>query len=307
MKNLIIVFVTFFSISIFAQESLDITINPLIKGTLIHSKDQMYKTNLVILIAGSGPTDRNGNQKGMVNNSLKFLAEGIVDLKTDVFRFDKSIIAQIAAGKIDETKNLFQSNIDDVLDIIKYFKANYKYKKIIIAGHSEGSLVGMVAANGNADGFISIAGAGRSANLIIDEQVAKQMPDVKDEVHANLEMLKKGQTFENKNPNLAMLFRASVQPYLISWFQFNPQDEIKKLTIPVLIVNGTKDIQVSIDDAKLLKNAKPDSKLELIENMNHVFKEIKGETPENMASYSNPSLPVCKDLISKIKDFLKVF
>jgi uncharacterized protein len=307
MKNLILLFVIFFSISIFSQENIDITINPLIKGTLIHSKDQMYKTNLVIFIAGSGPTDRNGNQKGMVNNSLKFLAEGIVDPKTDVFRFDKSIIAQIAAGKIDETKNLFQNNIDDVLDIIKYFRANYNYKKIIIAGHSEGSLVGMVAANGNVDGFISLAGAGRSADLIVDEQVAKQMPEVKDEVHADLEMLKKGQTFENKNPNLAMLFRASVQPYLISWFKFNPQNEIKKLKIPVLIINGTKDIQVSIDDAKLLNNANPSSKLELIENMNHLFKEIKGDNSENMASYSNPSLPVSKGLILKIKDFLKSF
>jgi uncharacterized protein len=307
MKNLILVFVTFFSLSNFAQENVDITINPLIKGTLIHSKDQMYKTNLVIFIAGSGPTDRNGNQKGMVNNSLKFLAEGIMDIKTDVFRFDKSIIAQIASGKIDETKSLFQNNVNDVLDIIKYFKANYTYKKFIIAGHSEGSLVGMLAANGNADGFISLAGAGRSADLILEEQIAKQMPEIKDEVHADLEILKKGQTFENKNPNLTMLFRASVQPYLISWFKFDPQVEIKKLIIPVLIINGTKDIQVSIDEAKLLKDANPNSKLELIENMNHLFKEIKGDNTENIASYSNPSLPISKVLILKIKDFLKQF
>ncbi len=306
MKNLILLFVTFFSISISAQESVDITINPLIKGTLI-SKSENNKTNLVIFIAGSGPTDRNGNQKGMVNNSLKFLAEGIVDAKTDVFRFDKSIIAQIASGKIDETKNLFQNNIDDVLDIIKYFRANYKYKKIIIAGHSEGSLVGMLAAKDNADGFISLAGAGRSADQILNEQIAKQMPEVKDEVHADLEILKKGQTFENKNPNLAMLFRASVQPYLVSWFKFDPQVEIKKLNIPVLIINGTKDIQVSINDAKLLKDANSNSKLELIENMNHLFKEIKGDNTENMASYSNPSLPVSKNLILKIKDFLIQF
>ncbi len=307
MKNLILLFITFFTISIFSQESVDITINPLIKGTLIYTKDQMYKTNLVIFIAGSGPTDRNGNQKGMVNNSLKFLAEGIMDTKTDVFRFDKSIIAQIASGKIDETKSSFQNNIDDVLDIIKYFKANYTYKKIIIAGHSEGSLVGMLASNGTVDGFISLSGAGRSADFILEEQIAKQMPDVKDEVHTDLELLKKGQTFENKNPNLAMLFRASVQPYLISWFKFNPQVEIKKLNIPVLIINGTKDIQVSIDEAKLLKNANPNAKLELIENMNHLFKEIKGDNSENMASYSNPSLPVSKNLILKIKDFLKQF
>ncbi len=306
MKNLILLFVAFLSISIFAQENVDITINPLIKGTLI-SKSENNKTNLVIIIAGSGPTDRNGNQKGMVNNSLKFLAEGIVDAKTDVFRFDKSIIAQIAAGKIDETKILFQNNIDDVLDIIKYFRANYKYKKIIIAGHSEGSLVGMIAANGTADGFISLAGAGRSADLIIEEQIEKQAPTLKDEVHNYFMILKTGKTFELKNIMLSSLFRASVQPYLISMIKLNPQTEIKKLNIPVLILNGTKDIQVSVEDAKLLNSAKPDSKLELIEDMNHLFKEIKGDITENMASYSNPSLAVSKDLIIKIKDFLAQF
>lgn len=104
---------------------------------------------------------------------------------------------------------------------------------------------------------------------------------------------------------LASLFRESVQPCMISWIKYNPQDEIKKLKIPVLVINGTKDLQVSISEAELLKQAKPDAKMEIIENMNHLFKEIKGDEKENMATYTNPDLPVMKELISKINLFIK--
>jgi uncharacterized protein len=301
MKKIITILVTLFSMSVFSQEKLDITINPLIKGTLI-SKSEKNKTNLTIIIAGSGPTDRDGNQATMKNNSLKFLAEGIVNPKNDVFTFDKRIFAQMASGKLDEKNLSFTDMITDVQDIIKYFKT--KYKKTIIIGHSEGSLVGMIAANGSADAFISLSGPGRPADFIIEEQIAKQAPTMVDEVHKNFEILRTGKTFENKNAMLGSLFRESVQPYLISWMKYNPQDEIKKLKIPTLIVNGTKDLQVGVTDAELLKKAKPNAKLEIIANMNHVLKEIKGDNSENMASYSNPNLPVINELIIKINAFI---
>jgi uncharacterized protein len=301
MKKIITILVTLFSMSVFSQEKLDITINPLIKGTLI-SKSEKNKTNLTIIIAGSGPTDRDGNQTTIKNNSLKFLAEGIVNPKNDVFTFDKRIFAQMASGKLDEKNLSFTDMITDVQDIIKYFKT--KYKKIIIIGHSEGSLVGMIAANGSADAFISLSGPGRPADFIIEEQIAKQAPTMVDEVHKNFEILRTGKTFENKNAMLGSLFRESVQPYLISWMKYNPQDEIKKLKIPTLIVNGTKDLQVGVTDAEFLKKSKPNAKLEIITNMNHVLKEIKGDNSENIASYSNPKLPVVNELIIKINAFI---
>jgi len=103
---------------------------------------------------------------------------------------------------------------------------------------------------------------------------------------------------------LASLFRESVQPYMISWIKYVPQEEIKKLTVPVLIVNGTKDLQVSATEAQLLKAAKPDASIAIIENMNHIFKEIKGDDKENQESYSNPELSVIPELISKITGFI---
>lgn len=282
-----------------------IAINPLLNGSLYTPLKQSKKSTLVILIAGSGPTDRDGNQKTITNNSLKYLSEDLAENGIATFSYDKRIIAQMASGTVNEATLSFDDFIADAKDVFTYFKNQKKYNKIIIAGHSEGSLIGMIAADNNADAFISLAGAGRTIDAVIAEQVEKQAPFLKEEVQKNLEILKSGKTFELKNQMLASLFRASVQPYMISWIKYNPQDEIKKLKIPILLINGTKDLQVSVGDAELLKKSKPNAELVIIENMNHIFKEIEGDDNENMKSYNNPDLVVSEKLITTITLFIK--
>ena len=110
---------------------------------------------------------------------------------------------------------------------------------------------------------------------------------------------------ELKNEMLGIIFRESVQPYMISWLKYNPQQEIAKLKIPTLIVNGTKDMQVSVGEAELLKAAKPDAKLEIITNMNHIFKEINGDEAENIASYSKPEIPIITQIPTIVTGFVK--
>jgi hypothetical protein len=310
MKKIILLAVVLFSTLAFSQDAIefskaDIEINSLLKGTLYSPLKQSKKTNLVILIAGSGPTDRDGNQKGLTNNSLKLLAQALANNGIAVYSYDKRIFAQIASGKLDEASLSFDNFIDDAKAVIHYFKNQKKYHSITIAGHSEGALIGMVAANGNADAYISIAGAGRPIDEVLLEQIGKQAPFLKEEVQKNLETLKSGTTFELKNQMLASLFRASVQPYMISWIKYNPQTEIKKLQIPTLLINGDKDIQVSVQDAQLLQQAKPDAQLQIIPNMNHIFKLIKGDDVENKASYTNPDLPIATDLSQLITTFIK--
>jgi len=310
MKKIILLAVVLFSAFSFGQQTVGflkttIEINSLLKGTLYSPLKKSKKTNLVILIAGSGPTDRKKNQKGLTNNSLKFLAEALANNGIAVYSYDKRIFAQIASGKLDEASLSFDNFIDDAKAVIHYFKNQKKYHSITIAGHSEGALIGMVAANGNADAYISIAGAGRPIDEVLLEQIGKQAPFLKEEVQKNLETLKSGTTFELKNQMLASLFRTSVQPYMISWIKYNPQAEIKKLQIPTLLINGDKDIQVSVQDAQLLQQAKPDAQLKIIPNMNHIFKLIKGDDAENKASYTNPDLPIATDLSELITTFIK--
>jgi len=307
MKKLfwLLVFINCFA---FSQEDnitkQEVEVNSLIKGTLFSPYKETAQTKLVILIAGSGPTNRSGNSTvGGINNSLKFLAEGLAKNGIAVYSYDKRIFAQMIAKTLDEKNLSFEDFIQDAKDVATYFKSQKKYSKIIIAGHSEGSLIGMVAALNNADGYISIAGAGRPIDEVLLEQLTKQSPSIKEEAQKGLVALKQGNTFENKNPMLSSLFRESVQPYMISWIKYNPQVEITKLSIPILIINGTKDIQVPPSDAELLHAAYTKSELKIIENMNHIFKEIKVDS-DNGKSYNNPNLPVMPELISSITQYI---
>jgi fermentation-respiration switch protein FrsA (DUF1100 family) len=119
-----------------------------------------------------------------------------------------------------------------------------------------------------------------------------------------IDSLKKGTTVENVNPMFKSLFRLSVQPYLISWFRYDPQIEIQKLGIPILIIQGTNDIQITVEDAKRLSRANPKSHLVLIEKMNHIFRTVEGDRQENMAAYNNPSLPLADELVKDITSFI---
>ena len=145
---------------IFKKE--EININTLLKGSLYTPLKKSKEETLVILIAGSGPTDKNGNQKNLVNNSLKYLCEGLAQNDIAAFSYDKRMFAQISLGTLNEATLSFEDFINDAKAVFTYFKNQKKYNKIIIAGHSEGSLIGMIAANNNADAFISIAGPGRT-------------------------------------------------------------------------------------------------------------------------------------------------
>jgi esterase/lipase len=309
MKNFFFILLLLVSVTVFSQEnkttSQEIVVNSLIKGTLFSPEKVSKKTKLVILIAGSGPTNRSGNSTmGGINNSLKFLAEGLTQNGIAVYSYDKRIFAQMITKTVDEKTLSFEDFINDTKDVITYFKSQKKYSKIIIAGHSEGALIGMVASLNNADGYVSLAGAGRCIDEVLLEQLGKQSPKLKDAAQDGFVSLKEGKTFENKNPMLASIFRESVQPYMISWIKYNPQVEIKKLTIPILLINGTKDLQVPATDAELLHVANSKSEVKIIENMNHIFKEITVDE-DNLKSYSDPKLPVIPEIISILTTFVK--
>lgn len=273
-----------------------------IKGTLVLPKN-VKKPPLVIIIPGSGPTDRNGNNAMMKNNSLQLLANELSKNNIASYRYDKNALHYPKKAKIDTLT--FKTFVYEAQQIIKYFKKEHQYSKIIVLGHSQGSLVGMLASKNKADGFISLAGAGESIDKTILTQISAQAPMLISETQSILNQLKAGNKVEKVNPMLASLFHPSVQSFLISWIHYQPEKEIKNLQIPILIINGTKDLQIATSNAELLHKQQPKSKLILIENMNHILKEIKGDVTENMQSYNNPNLPVSKELINVIVTFVK--
>jgi len=279
-----------------------ISISKWIDGTLL-SPNISEKLNLAIIIAGSGPTNRNGNQNFLKNNSLKKLAEELSNNGIATFRYDKRIVKQIRKGNVD--KNImFDDFVSDASDVIEYFRAKKSYSKIYIIGHSQGSLVGMLSAKDKADGFISLAGAGQNIGDVLVEQATKMDPKLGEETQPVVERLKQGKTVKDYPSALASVFRADIQAFMINWMKYNPTESIKTLNMPILLINGTKDLQVSENEAKLLKEANKKATLIIIENMNHVLFEIKGDDLENSKSYNESFRPISPELISSIIEFI---
>ena len=282
----------------------NISINTLIDGTLLIPK-KSKEIPLVILIQGSGPTDRDGNQKELKNNSLKYLAEGLYKKGIASFRYDKRLVKLILEGKFNEIDANFNDFIDDAKQVALHFSNDKRFSKIIIAGHSQGSLVGMIVAQEKyVDGFISLAGAGQEIDDVVIDQLKVQAPALVENARQSFDDLRVNGIAQNYDPSLASIFRPSIQFFMFSWMQYNPQTEIAKLKIPVLIINGDKDIQVQVSEAEKLKAANPSSKLVIIPSMNHIFKKIKGNFIENQQSYNIETLPVMKQLISEVSNFI---
>lgn len=264
---------------------------------------------LMVIIAGSGPTDRNGNSIALPgkNNSLKMLAEDLAAEGVATIRYDKRGVGENTslAGKEEDLR--FDQYINDAAAWIEFAKTDKRFSQVGIIGHSEGSLIGMVAAKkAEADVFISLAGAGRPIDQILLEQLQTQLPEnLMEESTTILDRLKQGEQVKTVSPELQSIFRPSVQPYVISWLQYEPVGQIQKLNTPVLIVNGSLDIQVPVKDAELLHQAKKDSNFLIVENMNHILKEAPEDREGNIATYSNPDLPLAKGLIDGVVDFLK--
>lgn len=270
-------------------------------GTITTPKS-FNKIPVALLIAGSGPTDRNGNNPIAMNGGLKKLAYALADNNIASLRFDKRGIQEsIAAGKSEKDLR-FDDYVKDAQEWITLLKADKRFRSVIIIGHSEGSLIGLMAA-AKADKFISLAGAGRSADIILKEQLRKQPENIKALAFPIIDSLKAGKLVENTDPMFASLFRASVQPYMISWLAKDPQVLIKNLTMPVLIIQGSNDLQVSVEDAKFLANSKPDAKMVIIKNMNHIFRIVEGDANANFATYNKSQLPVSEEMVKSIVTF----
>lgn len=262
----------------------------------------------LVIVAGSGATDLDGNTYGLQgkNNSLKMLAEALAEKGYASLRYNKRIFAGFS-----EVNLTFEDFVTDAVNAYKMLDEHPKTAQVGFAGHSQGSLVCMLAARQvNAAFYISIAGAGQAFDEIISKQLhanpanPKPLIEKAEEIMAEL---KKGNTVSEVPPVLASLFRPTVQNFIGSWMKYSPTEEIAKLKIPSLIINGTNDIQVSVEDAKMLHGAATAKKVLLtIDKMNHVLKDAPEERQANIATYSDEKLALSIGLIPGITSFLGV-
>jgi len=275
-----------------------------LSGTLTMPAHANSKIPLVIIIAGSGPTDRNCNGQGFKSDAYKKMATQLALNGIATYRYDKRGIGKSSVENFKEEDINFEVMIDDAKAIITHFEKDTRFSKMTIAGHSEGSLVGMMAVTENQK-YISIAGSGFPISEILKEQLKDKLGPMKNVVYAKIDSLQQGKNVANDLMGLESLFRPSVQPFLKTWMALNPAKEIKKLKSPILIVNGTHDLQVSEKNALALNKANSNSKLVLVPNMNHLLTEIESEKAEdNYASYQNPTLPISKKMMDEVILFI---
>jgi pimeloyl-ACP methyl ester carboxylesterase len=274
-------------------------------GTLCSPK-KFDKIPVALIIAGSGPTDRDGNNAmGLKTDAYKILAHKLCNQGIATLRYDKRGIAESKTAMKSEADLTFDDYINDANGWIEFLEHDKIFSKIIIIGHSEGSLIGMNAAIKDVDKYVSLAGAGERIDKTLKKQLASLPPMGRDTAYKMLDSLAKGKTVTHVDVTLYSLFRPSVQPYLISWIKHDPQVDIKKLAIPVLILQGTSDLQVDTNDARKLSVADPKAKLVFLKGMNHVLRDVGDDKEANKKSYADPTMPMDENLIKDIVDFIK--
>ncbi|HEU4565635.1 MAG TPA: alpha/beta fold hydrolase [Gemmatimonadaceae bacterium] len=264
---------------------------------------------VVLFIAGSGPTDRNGNSPLIpgANNSLQLLADALAANGIASLRYDKRGIGESRGVTVSESDIRLETYVDDAAAWVKRLRADPRFTTVTIVGHSEGSLIGMLAAErAGADAVVSIAGVGRRADRVIHDQLAPRLPpDLMARSDSILASLVAGKTVDAVPPELAALYRPSVQPYFISWLRHDPAAVAARLAVPLLVAQGTTDIQVPVADAELLAKAQPRARLLVINGMNHVLKHVPADPAAQQKSYGDPSLPVAPELVDGIVEFVK--
>ena len=262
---------------------------------------------VVLIISGSGPTDRDGNNPdGGRNDSLKRLAWVLAKHNIASVRYDKRGVAASLAATPDERNLTLDAYVADAVAWGKQLKADPRLGQLIVLGHSEGALIAsLAAAQLDAAGVISISGTARPVDQVLRQQLSYRLPPAL-MVRSNelLDSLKAGQVDNDVPPALQVIFRPSVQPYLITLFREDPAAAFARLKMPALIIQGSNDIQVSVDDARVLKAAKPDAQLTLIDGMNHVLRIVPNDLKRQLASYKDPQLPLAAELGRSIISFI---
>ena len=262
---------------------------------------------VVLIISGSGPTDRDGNNAdGGRNDSLKRLAWVLAKHNIASVRYDKRGVAASLAATPDERNLTVDAYVADAEAWGHKLKTDPRFGKLIMLGHSEGALIASLAAPGiDADAVISVSGSARPVDQVIRQQLGNRLPPpLMLRSNELLDSLKAGKPDDNVPPPLQAIFRPSVQPYLISLFRQDPAAAFARLKMPALIIQGSNDIQVGVNDARLLKAAKPDAELALIEGMNHVMRIVPNDVKRQLASYKDPQLPLAAELGTRIIGFI---
>lgn len=280
-------------------------------GTLLRTSSGRA-ANPVLILAGSGPTDRNGNSPmGISAQPYRLLAQELASQGVSSLRVDKRGIAASAAAASSEQEIQIETFSEDARGWARKLRQETRARCVWLLGHSEGTLHALLAARQNNDvcGLVLVSPVGRKAGDIMREQLRANPANapILDEALNIIAQLEAGQTVsaQGMHPALLPLFRPSVQPFVISMMSIDPAQLLRDYPGPVLVVQGTTDMQTSVADAKRLGEARPGVRVDIIEGMNHVLKEAPEDRVGNAATYAEPDLSLAPSLIERIATFIR--
>ncbi|MCA8019931.1 alpha/beta hydrolase [Burkholderia metallica] len=268
---------------------------------------------VVLIVPGSGPTDRNGNAPTWLQASTyRMLAEELLDDGIASVRIDKRGMYGSASAVPDANDVTIDDYAADIQSWVAAIRARTGASGVWVLGHSEGGLVALLAARQSADiaGLILVATAGRPLGAVLRQQLQSNPANapVLENALSILESLEAGQRVEATriDPALMPLFRPQVQRFLMSELTIDPASLLAGYTKPVLIVQGTRDIQVAVQDAERLQRANPQAEMALIADASHALKTVRtADLQDNLATYSNPDLPLADGVVDAITAFLR--
>lgn len=286
------------------EEPVQLQHDGVLYGTLLRPAG-VERPPVALLVAGSGPTDRNGNQPGMRNDSLRRLARLLASQGVASLRFDKRGVAASRAAEPDERQLSVERYVDDLLAWSHQLQADPRLGPLLLIGHSEGGLIATLAAeDSGAQALVLLAACGRRVDDLLREQLRGRLPPplrrAADRIMAGLA---RGELQPGVPTELQTLFRPSVQPYLISLFRQDPVAALAKTRLPVLVMQGDRDIQVGPEDARALAASRDGVRLALLPGVNHVLREVAADEPP-LDSYDQPQRSLAPALGNELFRFL---
>lgn len=278
-------------------------------GTLVVPRDAKGRIPIAIIIAGSGPTDRNGNSMmGVRANSYAQLAWGLASRGVASLRYDKRVMPG-TRGTVDISRLTLDDFAADARAAAESLARDPRFSRVVLLGHSEGSSIALIAARGGppVTGVVSVSGLGRPFGTVLREQLSGQF-DSATMVRYDTAMAQylRGEQPKDVPPSLGVLFVPINQNFMKSLAQFDPPAAIRAVPQPVLIVQGGRDLQVTVADAERLHGARPDAQLVVVPLANHVLKPDSGTTlaGQMRTTYRNPTIPVMPEVINAIADWV---
>jgi hypothetical protein len=285
-----------------------------IPGSLILPEDSRTSVPLVIMVAASGTTDRDGNNYNVPgkNDALRMLAEALAREGVASFRYDKRGSGEAYRLVYDESFLRFYQYVDAAAEVISHFRGDERFSRIVMFGHAEGALVASAALNSlgengdSVDAMMLVCTSDKSPFQGVLEALTDSPPGLRAEADSILQALASGKEYPSPSAYFADFFRPSFQAYLSSWFQYDPQREIPSVAVPVSFVHGGRDLQISREEFDGLAALRPSASAYLLPGMNHALKEVPEDQDRNFNAFTDPSYPLGEGLVELVAAIAKV-